>query len=361
MKQITVKKDFNAKVDASVDDKRHFTAYSATDTCLDDRLITVFYGAEGVLEPSAYFIQPLNIDRQTEDSRHGRSSVNNSVILQNPVTPIMRDNTATNVLSKSYIARSRLSPFSVLIISVLLVHVAVIVAVNYFWVRPTVTVNKLAETTIQSYLYQAPKAEPLLESRLESKPSAATPLKDKPDDKLAVNNQDTARIKHTEVQEPSKQIKSAPKTDLSQEIDDKAKVTTALSTPSANTSKGTSAKRFTQSYLAKQRANKLDELVVSSAANYSQKRSLSEMDGEMQELIFPEIDKYSKVVTTDHVLDPNRIVRKGDTCYRIVKIGDQINPYAETIGYPFNCGGDKVKKAINEAIAARLEKRMLGK
>ena len=278
---------------------------------------------------------------------------------------------ATNEPSKQQLQLAKSSRLIVYIFGVLLMHIVFIFAVNYFWVKPIVTGNKLTETKIQSYLYQARKVEPLLDSRVERKLSVAATLRDKPDDKLAVIKQDMARVKHAEVQEPkqelkqdvskepSKQVNSEPRTGLSHKIDDTAKVATPFSASSAETFKSTSVTRFTQSYLAKQRANKLDDLVLNNVNQYTQKRSLSEMDATMQELVFPEVDEYSKVVTNDHVLDPNRIIRKGDTCYRIVKIGDQINPYAETIGYPFDCGGDKVKQAINQAIDKRLEQRMI--
>lgn len=116
---------------------------------------------------------------------------------------------------------------------------------------------------------------------------------------------------------------------------------------------------FTQRYFERQREQALDDLVLEQANHYSKRSNLSEMSPEMEMLIVPNADDFSGPTSLDLELDPNRIVRKGDTCYRVVKVGTQINPYAENLGFPFDCSGKKMNQEIDDAIKAQLDKMMV--
>ncbi|QYK10940.1 hypothetical protein [Shewanella sp. FJAT-51754] len=116
---------------------------------------------------------------------------------------------------------------------------------------------------------------------------------------------------------------------------------------------------FTQRYFERQREQALDDLVLEQANHYTKRSNLSEMSSEMEVLIVPNADDFSGPTSLDLELDPNRIVRKGDTCYRVVKVGTQINPYAENLGFPFNCSGKKMNQEIDDAIKAQLDKMMV--
>ncbi len=116
---------------------------------------------------------------------------------------------------------------------------------------------------------------------------------------------------------------------------------------------------FTQRYFERQREQALDDLVLEQANQYTKRSNLSEMSPEMEVLIVPNADDFSGPISLDLELDPNRIVRKGDTCYRVVKVGTQINPYAENLGFPFNCSGKKMNQEIDDAIKAQLDKMMV--
>ncbi|PWF64526.1 hypothetical protein CBX96_05110 [Shewanella sp. BC20] len=116
---------------------------------------------------------------------------------------------------------------------------------------------------------------------------------------------------------------------------------------------------FTQRYFERQREQVLDDLVLEQANHYSKRSNLSEMSPEMEVLIVPNADDFSGPSSLDLELDPNRIVRKGDTCYRVVKVGTQINPYAENLGFPFDCSGKKMNQEIDDAIKAQLDKMMV--
>jgi len=116
---------------------------------------------------------------------------------------------------------------------------------------------------------------------------------------------------------------------------------------------------FTQRYFERQREQALDDLVLEQANHYSKRSNLSEMSPEMEVLIVPNADDFSGPTSLDLELDPNRIVRQGDTCYRVVKVGTPINPYAENLGFPFDCSGKKMNQEIDDAIKAQLDKMMV--
>ena len=111
---------------------------------------------------------------------------------------------------------------------------------------------------------------------------------------------------------------------------------------------------MTGDYMARDRQAQLDNLVQSATTNATQKKSMSEMDGEMRVLALPKENEYETAITLDSKLDPNRIVKIGDTCYRVVSVATPINPHAENLGFPFKCGVDEVKQAIKEGLDKHL-------
>ncbi|WP_428618026.1 hypothetical protein [Shewanella sp.] len=112
---------------------------------------------------------------------------------------------------------------------------------------------------------------------------------------------------------------------------------------------------ITGDYLAWHRQALIDKLVQRAADAATMPKSISEMDGQMAQLALPKIDEYNTAITLDSKLDPNRIVKLGDTCYRVVKVATPINPHAENLGFPFKCGEDKVKQAIKASLDRHLE------
>lgn len=116
---------------------------------------------------------------------------------------------------------------------------------------------------------------------------------------------------------------------------------------------------FTQQYFERQREQALDALVIEQADKFTRKSNMSEMSPEMEVLFVPNADDFGGTTSLDLPLDPNRIVRKGDTCYRVVQVGTQVNPNAENLGFPINCSGKKINQAIDDAIQSRLNKMIL--
>ncbi|WOT06648.1 hypothetical protein [Shewanella youngdeokensis] len=240
---------------------------------------------------------------------------------------------------------------------VVLLHVLLIGSINQFGGRLPLKVTAVTPIKIQSYLYVAPNKralEAVVDSTSRSKISDISIFEDKP----------VATLSGTDLKvEIDKTLESKPSTNDVLEVAglkvEAHKLIEASQRREGANNKTANAMAFTRSYLQRKNDAALDTLIVDKANEYTGYSSISEIDNDMVELIFPEVNEYSKIPITDHRLDPNRIVRQGDTCYRIVKTPTPINPYAENIGFPFNCGGDKVHEAINDAISARLEKRMI--
>ncbi|MEZ9141549.1 MULTISPECIES: hypothetical protein [unclassified Shewanella] len=87
--------------------------------------------------------------------------------------------------------------------------------------------------------------------------------------------------------------------------------------------------------------------------------SLSELTPEMFDIEIIEIEDKRQATTLDHRLDPNRIMKHGETCYRIVPLPTQINPHAEGLGFAEPCDSAKMKKVLGKAIQNRLSKVQL--
>lgn len=103
---------------------------------------------------------------------------------------------------------------------------------------------------------------------------------------------------------------------------------------------------FTQQYFERQREQALDALVIEQADKFTRKSNMSEISPEMEVLFVPNADDFGGTTSLDLPLDPNRIVRKGDTCYRVVQVGTQVNPYAENLGFPLTAVAKKSIKLL---------------
>ncbi|WP_445775218.1 hypothetical protein [Shewanella sp.] len=78
--------------------------------------------------------------------------------------------------------------------------------------------------------------------------------------------------------------------------------------------------------------------------------TMSEMDAPLDFIeLTPQLDT-SQPHTLNHKLDPNRIVKQGDYCYRVVNLATQVNPHGWGLGFAEFCGEDKQKQQLTEAI-----------
>ena len=81
------------------------------------------------------------------------------------------------------------------------------------------------------------------------------------------------------------------------------------------------------------------------------------MTPQMKQEWLPARKTVAEAKTLDHQFDPNRIIRKGSDCYRVVKVGTPINPHAENLGYKFKCGQTDQEKALAESLSKYSKKK----
>lgn len=139
--------------------------------------------------------------------------------------------------------------------------------------------------------------------------------------------------------------------------------TSTPATPAAEVSTHTfnaaiSMKQATSQYLQQQNQFEFEQLVgKQTAAQHQPRGSLSEMDATLDFIeLAPSPTDTSQPHTLNHKLDPNRIVKQGDYCYRVVNLATQVNPHGWGLGFAEFCGEDKQKQQLTEAINNRVNK-----
>jgi hypothetical protein len=118
-----------------------------------------------------------------------------------------------------------------------------------------------------------------------------------------------------------------------------------------------SIQQATSHFIQQNNIAALDTLIGSQTALQNKPTgTMSEMDPNLDFIeLAPEID-ISQPHTFNHRLDPNRIVKQGDYCYRVVELATQVNPHGWGLGFATFCGEDQVKKQLTEAIRKRVNR-----
>ncbi|MGE6381779.1 hypothetical protein ACQKCO_09105 [Shewanella baltica] len=291
-----------------------------------------------------------------------------------------------------------------LLFFVLLVHACLFLLICILW-RPQLNPFGLTETesrgpkvtALKAYFIYAPAVEKAESATLETEikaedkteatsfvtptivPTPATQVKPMPIfEKVVPEKVDQGKVKpdtvKPDITQSSQSQSSAQSEVQSAEVTakkptntlDTTEIKPQLGTKSSPAAEGestiatsSSMSLFTQQYFERQREQALDDLVIEQADKFTRKSNMSEMSPEMEVLFVPNADDFGGTTSLDLPLDPNRIVRIGDTCYRVVRLGTQINPNAENLGFPINGSGKKINQAIDDAIQSRLNKMML--
>ena len=265
-------------------------------------------------------------------------------------------------------------PFRMAIFIAVLVHVLIIVAASVYWKvdtsnllippaadKPAIKSYTITQEELQQLIDKAeqsskPKTiiEPVDAKHKDEQPKSESAADDKPVPQTQRPAQSVEQAKVIDMSDtpelPNREMNNddSPETGVSIAQQDENNFT-----PTNNIN---NSYHFTKQYLSKQYNRELDTMISQQhAAGYGPTTSLSEMDGEG---VFIEIqqvreDKLQQH-TYNHRLDPNRIVKIGDDCYRVVPLPTQINPHGEGLGFKEPCSGDKVQAAMNEAIKNRL-------
>lgn len=111
---------------------------------------------------------------------------------------------------------------------------------------------------------------------------------------------------------------------------------------------------LTANYLQQQQSQAIGQLPADYATSVS-KQGFSDMTAKPKSLQLPQQTLSERNGSLDAALDPNRIVKVGSTCYRVVKTPTQLNPYAENLGFPFKCGQTDDEKLLEASLKARIQ------
>ncbi|QVK24529.1 hypothetical protein KHX94_08815 [Shewanella dokdonensis] len=204
-------------------------------------------------------------------------------------------------------------------------------------------------TPIHAFLYQAPKPKPhqsqLLDtdtntvtehakqnrSAHQSKPAPSTP---QPSQKTRPNHSQIASVNHAAQPSQGSQTTTnqhqspAPKTPHIRDI--------------------------TARYLQQQQLATVNQLATEQARRQTSRNSFSIMTPEPESLVLPTIAMGERNGSLDAPLDPNRIVKQGDTCYRVVKTPTQLNPDAENLGFGFKCAKTDDEQLLEASLKNRI-------
>ncbi|MDF0535319.1 hypothetical protein KDN34_17290 [Shewanella yunxiaonensis] len=106
--------------------------------------------------------------------------------------------------------------------------------------------------------------------------------------------------------------------------------------------------------MQQQQSGKLNQGATQYAKKQSARKSLSVITPEPERLVLPTIPIGERNGSLDSPLDPNRIVKQGDRCYRVVKMPTQLNPEAEHLGFGFKCALTDDEKRLDKSLTNRI-------
>ncbi|KFZ37242.1 hypothetical protein HR45_11205 [Shewanella mangrovi] len=223
------------------------------------------------------------------------------------------------------------------LLPVAVVHLVLIVFLS-FQTALTVTPSFVRPQAIRSFLYQAPK-HTVSKQVVRPNQMPATPQvpnsaakKSKPNPAL-VGQANVAPSNNSKVNSTPLQPKDANVVH--------------------NEPQSISVSDATAHYLRQQQ-----QAAVQSSVNYAQHqkahKSESDMTPNLDALVLPTVPVAERNGSLDSPLDPNRIVKNGDTCYRVVKTPTQLNPYAENLGFAFKCGKTDDERLLESSLKNRI-------
>lgn len=122
------------------------------------------------------------------------------------------------------------------------------------------------------------------------------------------------------------------------------------------TSTSQDIRNASRQYLQQMKEQQFTALVGQQTASTNTVGSMSEMDPDLDFIEIHQKKDLSQPHSYNHKLDPNRIVKQGDYCYRVVNLATQVNPYGEGLGFAEFCGIDEQKIAMEQAIQNRIGK-----
>ncbi len=265
------------------------------------------------------------------------------------------------------------------VLTAFIIHVLLIYVLIAFWYQDTTQrvstlVVKLSTTAIKSYLITSTQYESMTQTSLPPKLNdleSARLIKSFPpiiDTNVDVSQSTSINAKETPISldednntldnvmpsnnKPINIQSTASAKALPNQIKPNTTTNVNKSVPSL-----ASIQQATSHFIQQNNIAALDTLIGSQTALQNQPTgTMSEMDPNLDFIeLAPEID-INQPHTFNHRLDPNRIVKQGDYCYRVVELPTQVNPHGWGLGFAEFCGEDKVKKQLTESINNRVNR-----
>lgn len=230
----------------------------------------------------------------------------------------------------------RVSMLSASIILAIIAHLGIMVWMQYTWHVPKLAANVPTKKTIKSYLIYSPKtiAQPVV---IDKQPKKA---------------------QHT--RQVITQDQSEQKAPVLSKIDPQKDKTTT-STISRN-------QPATQSNINETRKAEVEQRSINwrqASKNYVKKKqiqhvvdsgspsggySASIMHPEPNRLFVPQSHQV-KLIPTEYYENNQKILKHGDTCFRVTNANDPIDPYKEVTSLGYDCGDDPSKQLLYDSIA----------
>lgn len=230
---------------------------------------------------------------------------------------------------------STATPLWRFLIVVAAIHAAIL---SWLSLRPALPIlpdTVDAPRSIRSFLYHAPAAPkelsaPANTTAASENSTPATPIEPAP----ATSTTNTA----TELNQQHTVNPTAPR-QVAVKVNAPAKV---------------NIRAATANYLQQQRTQVIGRFDDGYATAAHPQRQ-SDMGTPSKSLQLPQQPLAERNGSLDSALDPNRIVKVGSTCYRVVKTPTQLNPNAENLGFPFKCGQTDDERLLDASLKARIQ------
>ena len=230
---------------------------------------------------------------------------------------------------------------------VALFHIVIAAYLSYKATPPTLTPTIIGTPTpIHAFLYQAP-AKNIAASTPQATTSSTV--------KTLPTTQRLAIHQTAEKPPQPHHDNSTAKTAISGTAQKTPNVLATNNPPETTAVKTSDIRNITARYLQQQQLETLNQIATEHARQQTAPKTLSVMTPEPASLVLPTLPMGERNGSLDSPLDPNRIVKQGDTCYRVVKTPTQLNPDAENLGFPFKCAPTDEEQLLEASLKKRID------
>lgn len=232
------------------------------------------------------------------------------------------------------------------LLPVALFHMVITAYFSYPTTPSTLIPTLIATPTpIHAFLYQAPA-----KNIVASTPQATT-------SSTVKTLSTTQRLNVRQAAEKPPQPRndnSTAKTTISATEQETPNASATANPPETTAVKTSDIRNITARYMQQQQLEMLNQIATEHARQQTAPKTLSVMTPEPASLVLPTLPMDKRNGSLDSPLDPNRIVKQGDTCYRVVKTPTQLNPDAENLGFGFKCAKTDNEQLLEASLKNRI-------